>query len=257
MAVFGAAFLAVIGALIGVEDRQPDRVAVPRDHPRRGLRLGVGGLRGRGRAIIDFPLADIARAFTDPFFLTGLATFVAVFLLFPTGRLASPRWRWVWWAYVVALAVTFFGFLLQPAQPAADGLGGGSAPADAGGNALGVAALGSVIGPALAVAGVTIVLAGFAGLISLVVRFRRGTAEERQQIRWLLAVAILAALTLVAVVVTGTFVEQAEAGERSSNQAMVIANNVVFLLLVASIVIGTPSRPRSRSSAIACTTSTS
>ena len=239
VAVLGAAFLSVIGALIASRTGNPIGWLYLAIILVEGLGLTLGAYADvasdRG-----LPLPGVARAFADPFFLTGLAMFVAVFLLFPTGHLASSRWRWVWWPYLIALAVTFLGFLLQPTGSPADGLGGGTDPAVADVNVLGVDALGPIIGPVLAVAGLTVVLAGFAGLVSLVVRFRRGGPDERQQIRWLLAVAILAAVAFVAVAVTGIVVEQAEAGARPENQAMVIANNVVFLLLVVTVVIGIP-----------------
>jgi signal transduction histidine kinase len=240
LSVVGTAFFATIGALIAA--RTGNRIgwlylgiiAV------EGLALLLGAYSDLG-AERDLPLADVAKAFTDPLFLSGLAMFVAVFLLFPDGRLASPRWRWVWWAFVVAVGVTFLGFLLQPAEPAADGLGGGSDPdSDLARNVLGVDALGPVLGPLLAVASIVIVLSGFSGLLCLVLRFRRGTSDVRQQIRWLLAVAVLAAVAFVSTAVTGTLVEQAEAGERAPSAAMTIANNVSFFALVAIVVVGIP-----------------
>jgi signal transduction histidine kinase len=235
----GATFFAVIGALIA--SRTGNRIgwlylaiiAV------EGLAFAVGAYVevGGGR---DLPLTEIARAFADPLFLSGLAMFVAVFLLFPTGGLASPRWRWVWRPYVAAVGATFLGFLLQPGAPAADLAGGTATSARPGANVLGVEALDAIIGPVLAVAGATIIVAAAAGLTSIVVRFRRGSPEERQQIRWLLAVAVLAGIAFVATVASGMLVEQAEAGARAESQALVIANNVALLLLVASVVIGIP-----------------
>ncbi len=236
----GGTFFAVIGGLI--TSRTGNRIgwlylaiiAV------EGLAFAVGAYLEVGDRR-DLPFVDVARALADPLFLGGLAMFVAVFLLFPTGRLASRRWRWIWWPYVAAVGVTFVGFLVQPEAPAADLTGGAPTSGDpTGGNALGVEALDAVLGPLLALAGAVILLAAAAGLVSLVVRFRRGSTEERQQIRWLLAVAVLAGVALIATIASGVFIEQAEADGRAANQALVIANNVALLLLVSSVIIGIP-----------------
>ena len=237
--VIGATFFAVIGALIASRAGNPIGWLYLAIVLVEGVGLALGAYADVAEAR-GFALAGYARAFTDPLFLSGLALFVAVFLLFPTGHLASRRWRWVWCAYVAAVAVTFLGFLLQPKAQAADGLGAGADTASTAGNVLGVDALAPVIDPVLAVAGFTIVVAGFAGLVSLVVRFRRGTAEERQQIRWLLAVAILAAAAFIPAVVTGAWVDAAEEAGRNASDALVVVNNVLFFLLVVTIVIGIP-----------------
>lgn len=48
-----------------------------------------------------------------PFYLC-LGLLIAVFFLFPTGRVPSSRWRWPWRAYVASLTVTVVGFAVQP-----------------------------------------------------------------------------------------------------------------------------------------------
>jgi len=235
VSVAGSAFFAGLGALIA--SRTGNRIG--------WLYLGIIAVEGIAFAVSaygdsELPLADVARSLADPFFLGGLTLFVAIFLLFPTGGLASRRWRWVWWPYVAAVGVTFVGFAVQPTAPAADLTGGTAAEPSSDPNVLGIEALGGVIGPMLALAGGTILVAAVAGLVSLIVRYRRGSNEERQQIRWLVAVGALAGLALAATIGTGVPIEAAEARGDEASRGLVIANNLSMLLLVASVVIGIP-----------------
>src|SRR5918995_3887218 len=97
-------------------------------------------------------------------------------LLFPDGRLPSRRWRVVGWLAVVALATLAFGSAFTPG-PLSD------YPEVT--NPLGLAPLeGSVledggVGWVLLPASVVI------SVVSIVVRYRRATGEERLQIKWL------------------------------------------------------------------------
>jgi hypothetical protein len=97
-------------------------------------------------------------------------------LLFPDGRLPSNRWRIVSWLTVVALATLAFGSAFTPG-PLSD------YPEVT--NPLGLAPLeGSVledggVGWVLLPASVVI------SVVSIVVRYRRATGEERLQIKWL------------------------------------------------------------------------
>ena len=95
-------------------------------------------------------------------------------LLFPDGRLPSPRWRPVAWAAALGTAGGVVGFALE-AGPLGD------FPQIA--NPHGVD--GSVVGM-VGVAG-NIVAAGamVASAISLIVRLRHATGVERQQLKWL------------------------------------------------------------------------
>jgi hypothetical protein len=115
-------------------------------------------------------------------------TLVFTPLLFPTGRLLSPRWRLVAWpAAAVMAAITGLAALQQtielaPGRMVANpfGLAGVENPE---GSRLG-AVLFPLLGP--------LVLAAFA---SLVVRFRRSWGDERQQLKWITFAAALLPLT--------------------------------------------------------------
>jgi hypothetical protein len=106
-------------------------------------------------------------------------------LLFPTGRLLSPRWRpAAWLAAAQTGAVTVLGAL----QPDLDTVRGQVIA-----NPIGVAGVESpeesTVGAALYV---LLILLAAVALGSLVIRFRRSRGEERQQLKWFTyAVALL------------------------------------------------------------------
>jgi hypothetical protein len=120
-----------------------------------------------------------------PFFL-----FAAMLLplLFPDGHLPGTRWRV---PVEVVLGVATFVvlcFAFVPGQPD-PGLAA---------NPFGIPWLPSELrGLASALAGSVIVLGGIVGVASVVVRFRRGRGQERQQIKWMLAaVAVVLVLSV-------------------------------------------------------------
>jgi hypothetical protein len=109
-------------------------------------------------------------------------------LLFPTGRLPSPRWRPVAWVVVVSIFVlsvmTAFepGRLLDIPVPNPTGIEQASGI---------LAVIRSILFP--------IVIAGiFAVAASVIVRFLRASEEERQQLKWLAyaVVFMVSSLTL-------------------------------------------------------------
>jgi len=118
-------------------------------------------------------------------------------LLFPDGRLPSPRWRPVLW---LAGATTATASALTAARPTLD-LGGGR-HVD---NLIGTAAVtnpmwsqaGQVVEDLL---GVLVVVA----VVSLVVRFRRSRGDERLQLKWFTYAAALLPLVFVGDVLPGT-----------------------------------------------------
>ncbi len=140
---------------------------------------------------------------TFPVFPTGLALFA--FLLFPSGRLPSPRWRPVAW-----LAVVFAGvaILLAAFQPGNLTVGNGLPPVR---NPLGVDILGaksSVISAVSYSVGIAVIAVVIGGLF-LRVRRRPGL-HERQQVKLL---AYSAAVTIASLVVlTATYLAGLKVG---------------------------------------------
>jgi hypothetical protein len=119
-------------------------------------------------------------------------TFTFLLLLFPTGRLPSPRWRPVAWlsGFAVALTVIPVGVAAWPIQgPILTNIGE-DAPAQASA-AFKVAYNVQVLGVLL-----TFVL-GLACAISLVLRMRRASGDERAQLRWFAFAGLFFVLALI------------------------------------------------------------
>ena len=113
-----------------------------------------------------------------------------VFLLFPNGRPLTPRWWGVVWFEAAGGLVALVALALTPGK-----LGVGSAV-----NPYGVgtrAALGAIssVGLLLYIAGLV------AAVVSLVIRLRRSSGEEREQIKWLAAAGCVVGVGLAVVAI--------------------------------------------------------
>ena len=109
--------------------------------------------------------------------VTVLLAIILPLLLLPDGRLVSARWRPALWAAILGCAATFAGIVTQPGridQPLYQHLD----------NPFGVDGL-APVSPILADGGLSAMLvAAVAGIIAVVLRFRRSAGIERQQLRW-------------------------------------------------------------------------
>ena len=125
-----------------------------------------------------------------------LALFVPLILLpllYPTGRPPSPRWRSVEFAGVVAIAAWAIAAAIGPFEPGTYPSGVEN-PFAVGGRVADLLTLLPIVLDPL-----TLVLLALA-LISVVVRYRRATGVERQQIR---SFAFVGAIAIVALLVAG------------------------------------------------------
>ena len=122
-----------------------------------------------------WPGSTLASLFGDVLYLAPFViALIGIPLVFPDGRLPSPRFRWVIWITIAAMvSMLFIGLSsLIPGLAGAD-------------------LLLSVLG-ALSLVGLVL---GFGGAVVAVwVRFRRGDPVQREQLKWLMADAALAAL---------------------------------------------------------------
>ena len=101
-------------------------------------------------------------------------------LLFPTGRPLTPRWAVVVWLAAAAVTLSFVGSAFK-AGPL-DG-------AQAVDNPLGIDS--PAIGIIGGVGGVLLLPALVASIASMILRFRRSSGVERQQIKWVASAALL------------------------------------------------------------------
>jgi signal transduction histidine kinase len=112
-------------------------------------------------------------------------------LLFPDGRLPSPRWRLVGWTSAVTMAVASIALLFRPGTL-------DDAPIQGIENPLGIEALRSLL-TVLSVSLIVLPLCILSCAVALVVRFRRSRGVERLQLKWLAtAGAFVALMYLVA-----------------------------------------------------------
>ncbi|MFZ0166333.1 MAG: hypothetical protein WAL12_22350 [Trebonia sp.] len=152
------------------------------------------------------PLAPVAVLLT-PLWAPALLLFPVVILLFPDGRLAARRWRWVLRAYVVAGALASAAVF----APAVTAVARHDVRIDAAGNLI---SAGRPHGGFLAVAaplGLGLILVIVLSFVAhQVLSWRRATGERRQQLKWL---ATGAAVTLVVVAVSLGFSSTSVVGE--------------------------------------------
>jgi hypothetical protein len=130
-------------------------------------------------------VAWIASWIWIPFLMSALVAFP---LIFPTGRLLSPRWRVVLLALAVAFPLLFIGTAFEPGRL-------WEYPFD---NPFGAP---DVLRTPLLIfrrVGFTLmVLCTFAAAASLILRFHRSRGEERQQLKWVTTAAAVLVLTVV------------------------------------------------------------
>jgi hypothetical protein len=124
-------------------------------------------------------------------------------LLFPDGRLPSPRWRWLAWAFAVSWALLILGTVFQSEQHT---LGDGGAVA----NPFAIEEVDRLL-QSVAPFVLPVALGGLAGVVvAPLVRYRRADREQQQQIKWLAAV-LAGCFAFVALSVASLVISEAAA----------------------------------------------
>jgi signal transduction histidine kinase len=120
-----------------------------------------------------------------------------ILLLFPDGKLPSPRWRPVAIGIAGLEIVLLLGLILSPGPIDADLEG----PLPL--NPTGVPALEGFLDVALRIGGLALFVLGLSTVGAVVLRYRRSVGEERQQLRWFVLAVGLGTVLLVVAIVTG------------------------------------------------------
>jgi signal transduction histidine kinase len=127
-------------------------------------------------------------------FIPLICSIAFMFLLFPTGHLPSPRWRPVGGLCLVLIALTLVGFLAQPKTVHLPAPGGISLAVQ---NPLGARSLPwpltTVLIGTIGQAWFVFIALMAVSTAALAVRYRSGTREVRQQIKWVAFTAAAAA----------------------------------------------------------------
>ncbi len=132
------------------------------------------------------PLGEFAAWIPSWIWIPATSGAAFLLLLFPDGRLPSPRWRVVVVLEIAGTAVAASGAALLPGPLENFSVIANPYPAGSHGLMLGLSTAGQLV------YGLGIIAAA----ASLVVRFRRSRGDERQQLKWLATAGAILAVTL-------------------------------------------------------------
>jgi len=182
-----------------------------------GLTLGVSvftqayGLRALLAAPGSLPAGRAAMWLSNWTFVLPIGFFAFVLLLFPTGQLRSRRWRPAAWFVGAVFALSTVAVLVGATRVWSHPFGGSFSMA--------------VTRPVLVVLLILFPAALVTSVAAVVVRFARSVGEERLQLKWFAAAAVLVVATFIGSVLTDSVITS-------------VLNSIAFLGLYAAIAIG-------------------
>jgi hypothetical protein len=184
-----------------------------------GLSLGVSGFSSSYalHALVadpgSLPAGRVFGWLSNWVFALALAMLAFLFLLFPTGQLRSPRWRPAAWLVGGAFTLTAVSALIVATRTWAHPfrLSGSGIPA-------------GLTGVLVLVSSVSLSAGLLVSVVAVVVRFVKSSGEERVQLKWCAA----AALVLAVVFVVSVWV---------NSEVVNVLQSLAFLWLWASIAI--------------------
>ena len=177
----------------------------------------------------DLPLVELSAWASSVAFLAVLAPLGFLFLLFPNGNVPTPRWRWLLLVMTGAFAVVAVTFALTPGVIDSGFVDVHTRVVNP--IALPLAWRGAVQA-VTTTAGVLVFGGTLLSVASLVLRFRRASAEARQQIRWL---AYLGGFLGVFII----FLFALEFSGVVPDEEFVIGN-IGFFVLITGLFFGVP-----------------
>jgi signal transduction histidine kinase len=173
-----------------------------------------------------FPAPDVVGLLAEWFFVPVFVAFGFMALLFPSGTLPSPRWRPFAWAVLLVAGLAMIGFAVRPRLVALPAPGGVSLSIP---NPWGVRSLGPVLSTVFigTLNGLAVPLIAIlaAAIVSLIIRYRAGGRESRQQIKWFALAGVTALASQLAALL-------ATAASHGASSWLVTGSYAVMALLV-------------------------
>jgi signal transduction histidine kinase len=145
----------------------------------------------------SLPLRPVAAVISNTLWLPMFTAVILLVLLYPSGQVPGPRWRFLPKAIIGLSALALVAGILYPGPLDLD-------LAVRIENPIGVDRLEPVINVAAGIGWIGLLVTAPLSIVALVLRYRRSKGEERQQLRWLAYIAGTTAVVAVSGIVTAT-----------------------------------------------------
>lgn len=129
-------------------------------------------------------------------FVFALAIIGVLFLLFPTGRLISPNWRWAVWLVAISIPISAFSdFVVSRSVVDIEGFLNNAWALEHAGQPV------DALISAIFFSGVGLQLVAIlTGVVAMIIRLRRASGAERQQLKWVIFTSAVGGLVSLAFV---------------------------------------------------------